>query len=265
MEKLSRGSKMHLLEVENLTKNFGGVTALNEFSFSVDSHEIIAVIGPNGAGKSTLFNVITKIHPATNGIVKFKGEDITKLKAHDIAVKGVSRTFQDVRTLNEMTTLENIMIGCHRTTRTGLFSSFLYLPRVRKEIEHVKELSMKYLELVGLDKTDADKPAGALPYGARKLVELARALVSDPELLLLDEPATGLNDVEREHMAQLLFDLRKMGKTWILVEHQMEFVMGSSDRVIVLDFGNKIAEGTPDEIKKNPEAIAAYLGEEDYA
>lgn len=176
-----RGSRMQLLEVENITKHFGGVHALNDVSFSVARHEIVATIGPNGAGKSTLFNTITKIYPATSGTVKFKGEDITKLKAHDIAKRGISRTFQEVHTLNDMTALENVMAGCYRVTSAGLFSSLLLLPKARKEIDYARELSMKCLGLVGLAKTDTEKLAGDLPYGARKLVELARALVSEPE------------------------------------------------------------------------------------
>jgi len=250
---------MPLLEVEGMTKFFGGVKALDQVSFNIEPHEIKAVIGPNGAGKTTLFNIITKVFPSTSGTVKFKGEDITKLKPHDINKMGIARTFQNARIFTDLTALGNVMVGCHRVTSTGLFGCGFALPKARKEEQQAKEIAMECFNFVGLER-DASKWAGDLPFGTRKLLELARALASDPVLLLLDEPATGLNDAERESMRELIHQLVEKGTTILLIEHQMSFVMGISNSIVVLNYGEKIAEGTPDEIQNNAEVIAAYLG-----
>lgn len=255
----SMNEKVNILEIEEISKAFGGVQALNKVSFNVIEHEIKAVIGPNGAGKTTLFNVIAKVFPATSGRVRFNGRDITNLASHDIARMGVGRTFQNVRVFNDLTAMANVMTGCYRVTKTGFIESALLLPKARKEERRTKEISIECLKVVGLER-DVNRLAGDLPYGTRKLLELARTLASDPQLLLLDEPATGLNDSERGKMAELLYKLREMGKTIIIVEHQMNFVMGVSHHVIVLNYGKRIADGTPTEIQNNPEVVTAYLG-----
>jgi len=250
---------MPLLEVEGLTKYFGGVKALDQVSFNIEPHEIKAVIGPNGAGKTTLFNVITKVFPSTSGTVKFNGEDVTRFQPHDINKMGIARTFQNVRIFTDLTALGNVMVGCHRVTNTGLFGCGFALPKARKEEEQVKQMAMEHFNFVGLER-DASRLAGELPFGTRKLLELARALASDPVLLLLDEPATGLNDAERESMQKLIQQLVEKGTSILLIEHQMSFVMGISNNIVVLNYGKKIAEGTPIEIQNNDEVIAAYLG-----
>ncbi len=257
-------SQILVLEISDVSKFFGGVEALSHVNFAVEQHEIKAVIGPNGAGKTTLFNVINKVYPATSGQVRFKGEDITNLESHDIAKIGIARTWQNVRVFNDLSVLDNVMAGCYRIMTTGLFDTGLSLPKARREEREVRDISMGWLKFVGLEK-EAGSLAGDIPYGTRKLLELARALASNPELLLLDEPAAGLNDVERAHMADLLHQLREKGKTSVIVEHHMEFVMGVSHHVMVLNYGKKIADDTPAEIQKNPEVIAAYLGGEEDA
>lgn len=261
LEVIQVAEKSALLEIEDVTKDFGGLRALSKVSFSVMPEEIKALIGPNGAGKTTLFNVITKSFPATSGKVKFKGEDITKVKPHDVAKRGILRTFQNLRLFGDMTVLENVVMGCHRVTRTGLLSAAFSLPEMRRTEQWVKKHAMECLRFVGLEK-EAFNLTGDLPYGTQKMVELARALASEPDLLLADEPATGLNDLERDRVSELFLRLREKGLSIILVEHQMDFVMKLSHRIVVLNYGQKIAEGTPDEIQKNSEVIAAYLGVE---
>jgi branched-chain amino acid transport system ATP-binding protein len=252
---------MQFLELENISKLFGGVQALNQVSFSIKEHEITAVIGPNGSGKTTLFNVITKIFPATSGSIIFRGKNITDLKSHEVARLNISRTFQNLCTFNDITVLENVMIGCHRVTKTGFFGSMLNSFSSSKENKLVKEMSMDCLHMVGLENVALDL-AGNMPYGTRKLLDLARALVCDPDLLMLDEPATGLNDTERKKMSKLLCELQGKGKTCILVEHQMDFLMACSNYVVVLSNGSRIAEGSPNDIQNNRDVISAYLGEE---
>ncbi len=254
---------MKLLEVTELTKSFGGVHAVSNISFSVSAGEIVAVIGPNGAGKTTLFNLMTGVYPPTHGHIYFKGTDITSLPTHKVAALGIARTFQNLQIFNNMTVLENVMVGRHIRSRTGLLGAVFPLWPVQSEESKIVESSLEKLALTGLaDK--AMEPAGSLPYGQQKMLEIARAIALEPELLLLDEPAAGLNSSETRELVDIIYTLRDQGITIILVEHDMETVMEITDRLVVLNFGNKLAEGTPYEIQNNQEVITAYLGEEGF-
>ncbi|MBW1979931.1 MAG: ABC transporter ATP-binding protein [Deltaproteobacteria bacterium] len=254
-----------MLKVENLKKSFGGVKALKGVSFSVAEGSIKAVIGPNGAGKTTLFNIITGILSATSGSIFLDGKQISGCSAQHIARLGVSRTFQNVEVFGRMTVLENVMVGRHIQSRAGIVSSGLRLPWVRREEQQVREDALACLDLVGM----ADRPdelAANLPLGGQKLLEIARALATNPKILLLDEPAGGLNTRETETLAELILRIRTMGITVILVEHDMNLVMDISDNIAVINFGLKIAEGSAKQVKNDPAVIEAYLGEEvDYS
>ncbi len=252
---------MRLLEINNLTRSFGGVLAVNDVSFSVDKGQIIAIIGPNGAGKTTLFNLMTGIYPPTHGTIMFKGTEITGLTAYQIARLGIARTFQNLQIFNNMTVLENVMVGRHIKSKTGFLGAIFPVWPVQREEREIVEHSLDKLAMVGL--TDqAMQPANSLPYGRQKMLEIARAIALEPELLLLDEPAAGLNSTETRELIDTIYNLRDQGVTILLVEHDMETVMEIADRLVVLNFGNKLAEGTPYEIQNNQEVITAYLGEE---
>lgn len=254
---------MTLLEVNGLTKTFGGVHAVNDVSFAVNREEIVAVIGPNGAGKTTLFNLMTGIYPPTRGEIRFNGTGIAGLTSHQVARLGIARTFQNLQIFNNMTVLENVMVGRHIKSKTGFLGAILPLGPVQREEQLIVEKSLEKLAMVGLAHK-AMEPANNLPYGQQKMLEIARAIALEPELLLLDEPAAGLNSTETRELVDIIYALRDQGVTIILVEHDMETVMEITDKLVVLDFGNKLAEGTPFEIQNNQEVIAAYLGEEGF-
>jgi ABC-type branched-subunit amino acid transport system ATPase component/ABC-type branched-subunit amino acid transport system permease subunit len=246
-----------LLEVNKARKQFGGVIAVNDVSFDVQAREIVALIGPNGAGKSTTFNLITGVLPATGGAISVLGKPIHHAPPQEIVKLGISRTFQHVKLVPDMTVLENVAIGAHLRGHAGALASMFRLDRA-DEARLLAEAA-RQIARVGL-AGQIDQPAGSLSLGQQRIVEMARALCVDPMLLLLDEPAAGLRHMEKQRLATLLRELRDGGMSVLLVEHDMGFVMNLADRVVVLDFGTKIAEGTPDAIKRNPEVIKAYLG-----
>ncbi|MDD2897166.1 MAG: ABC transporter ATP-binding protein [Desulfuromonadaceae bacterium] len=251
-----------MLEVSGITQIFGGVTALDAVSFSIAKGDITGVIGPNGAGKTTLFNIITGIYHQSAGTVLLEGKDISGFSPERLARLAMVRTFQNIELFGGMTVLENVMVGMHTKSSSGLLACALKMPWSRAEERRIRDGAMEWLEFTGI--TDlAGHTAGSLPFGKGRLLEIARALAVGPRIMLMDEPAAGLNSQETVGLAQLIKRIRDLGITVVLVEHDMELVMDICDRIIVLNLGAKLAEGTPREIQESPEVIAAYLGDDD--
>jgi ABC-type branched-subunit amino acid transport system ATPase component len=249
-----------LLELDKVTMQFGGLIALNDISLQIQPGEILGLIGPNGAGKTTCFNVITGVYQATQGTATYDGNVIAGLERHKITRLGIARTFQNIRLFPEMTALENVIVGCDAHSRTSVIGALLRLPRQRQEEKVFREKAMELLRFMGIADR-ADDAAKNLPYGYQRRLEIARALATGPKLLCLDEPAAGFNPAEKLELMGLIRTIRDQGYTVLLIEHDMNLVMGVTDRIIVLDFGKKIAEGTPAEVRANPAVVAAYLGE----
>jgi len=253
-----------LMRAEHVTKEFGGLVAVSDVSMDIPTRSIVSIIGPNGAGKTTLFNMLTGLYKPSAGRIHFEDRDITGKRPDIITSLGVARTFQNIRLFRAMTALENVVVGRHARMRAGVFGSIVRLPGVRREERAVRERAREILDYVGLDHSQFDQLAGNLSYGDQRRVELARALASDPTLLLLDEPTAGMNPQESDQLTDFMRKLRDdLGLTILLIEHDMRVVMGISERITVLDLGERIAEGPAAEIRDNARVIEAYLGKQE--
>lgn len=251
-----------ILDVDHLTIKFGGVIALDDVTFQIRPGEILGLIGPNGAGKTTAFNVITGVYPPTSGTVTFDGTPLRNRKRYQITKLGIARTFQNIRLFPSMTALDNVLVGTDVHSKVGVLRAIFRTPYFRRTEREAKERALDLLQFVGVDGR-ADEFSTSLSYGDQRRLEIARALATRPKLICLDEPAAGFNPAEKQRLMQLIRDIRDAGNTVLLVEHDMNLVMGVCDRIVVLEFGKKVAEGTPAEIQSNPVVVAAYLGVEE--
>jgi branched-chain amino acid transport system ATP-binding protein len=259
----AHGAQGPLLAADGVVKVFGGLVAVDDVDFSIPPRAIVSIIGPNGAGKTTFFNVLTGLYEPTFGRIYFQGADITGLRPDKIMARGVARTFQNIRLFGTMSATENVMVGQHARMSAGLFGSVLRSPAVRREERRVREKARETLDYVGLRKSEFDQMSTNLSYGDQRRVEIARALASDPVLLLLDEPTAGMNPQESARLTEFMQRLREeRGLTILLIEHDMKVVMGVSEHITVLDHGEKIAEGKPEDIRTNERVVEAYLGKQ---
>lgn len=250
------------LEINNLEKSFGGLSAVLNFNFRIEQRELVGLIGPNGAGKTTVFNLITGVYKPDEGEIKFNGKNLVGMTPYAICAQGIARTFQNIRLFNDLTVLDNVKIACHKDVPYGLFSAILRTPGFFKGEKHIEQEALKYLGIFKLDHKK-NELARNLPYGEQRRLEIARAMATRPTLLILDEPAAGMNPQETQELMKLIKWVKeKFNLSILLIEHDMSLVMGVCERIYVLDYGQTIAEGAPDEIKSNKRVIEAYLGEE---
>lgn len=266
MDAVEKQIEPDFFSVQDLTISFGGLTAVDNVSFAITRGSIFSIIGPNGAGKTTIFNCINGLYTPNSGKMIFKGEEITGLKPHKIARKGIARTFQNIELFSRMTTMENLMLGRHLHINTGVFSGATFFRRkskaAREEIKHREQVE-RIIDLLDLQAA-RNQFVGGLPYGTQKLIELGRALALEPELLLLDEPSAGMNTEEKQDLIFWVKDIQdELGVTILLIEHDMRMVMDISDRILAINFGKPLCEGIPEEVQNNPEVLKAYLGEEE--